>query len=145
MNDHNHGSHEALEAALDRALRRSFKAPGLPPGFREQLRAAIVRSGEVDHAALRHQLEREEREALREMRAGYVRVRRQAMFTMLLAAFVGGAAATWALPLLAQVIGPRPAALMAALGAVAGIVVAVGYSLRSQWQPLVDRVVRWVA
>ena len=145
MNDYNKDSHEALDAALDRALRRTLKAPALPPGFREQLRAAIVRSSEVDHAALRRQLEREEREALREMREGYVRVRRQAMFTMLLAAFVGGAAATWALPLLAQLVGPRPVALMAALGAVAGIVVAVAYTLRSQWQPLVDRVLRWVA
>ena len=134
-----------LDTALDAALRRSLKAPGLPSGFREQLRAAIARSASVDHAALRRELEREERETLRAMHEGYVRVRRQAMSTMLLAAFVGGAAATWALPLLAQLIGPRPVALMAALGAVAGIVVAVGYSLRSQWQPLVDRVVRWVA
>lgn len=145
MNEHDNNPHAALDAALDRALRRTLKAPALPPGFREQLRAAIVRSASVDHAALRRQLEREEREALREMHEGYVRVRRQAMFTMLLAAFTGGAAATWALPLLAQWIGPRPVALMAALGAVAGIVVAVGYTLRSQWQPLVDRVARWVA
>src|SRR5512137_2984866 len=108
MNEHNAGSHEALEAALDRALRRTLKAPALPPGFREQLRAAIARSTEVDHAALRRQLEREEREALREMHEGYVRVRRQAMFTMLLAAFVGGAGATAALPVLAKLVGPRP-------------------------------------
>jgi len=145
MNEHGKDSREALDAALDRALRRSLKAPELPPGFREQLRAAIARSASVDHAALRRQLEREEREALREMREGYVRVRRQARFTMLLAAFVGGAAATWALPLLAQWVGPRPVALVAALGAVAGIVVAVAYTLRSQWQPLVDRVARWMA
>lgn len=142
MNEYDKDTHEALDAALDRALCRTFKAPALPPGFREQLRAAIARSPAVDHAALRRQLEREEREALREMREGYVRVRRQALFTMLLAAFVGGAAATWVLPMLAVALGPRAAT---SLGAATGLVIALGYLLRSQWQPLVDRVVRWVS
>jgi hypothetical protein len=133
-----------LDTALDAALRRSLKAPGLPSGFREQLRAAIARSASVDHAALRRELEREERETLRAMHEGYVRVRRQAMVTLLLAAFVAGAGATWALPLLVQQFGSQAGLVLAGIGAVAGLGIALAYVLRGQWQPVANRLARWL-
>ena len=37
-----------LDAALDGALRRELQPPDLPEGFRERLRAAIVRAPQLD-------------------------------------------------------------------------------------------------
>lgn len=135
---------QALEAALEVALQREFSAPGLPAGFRERLRAAIVRAAQVDHAALRRELEREERATLRALQEGYVRVRRQALVTMLLAAFVAGAAAIFAMPLLVAGFGSQaPLVLAGGVGALA-VVAGIGYALRGAWQALGERLLRWL-
>lgn len=145
MNDQHPGrSPEALAAALDVALRRSLRAPEPPPEFRAGLRAAIARSAGTDHEALRRELEREQRAALRELQAGYVRVRRQALFTLLLAAFVAGAAATWALPLLADTFGARAGLVLAGIGALVGTGIALAFGLRGHWQPFASRLQRWL-
>lgn len=136
-------NNEALETALDAALRREFTAPAVPAGFRERLRAAIVRSAQVDHGALRRELEREERETLRALQEGYVRVRRQALVTLLLAAFVAGAGAIWAMPLLVARFGNQAPLVLAGAAALIALVVGIGYALRDGWQPLGTRLARW--
>jgi hypothetical protein len=137
-------SPDALEAALDAALRKALPAPAVPAGFREGLRAAIVRSSQVDHGALRRELEREEREALRSMQQGYVRVRRQALFTMLLASFVAGAGAIFAMPLLVARFGTQAPAVLAGAAGLAALALGIGFALRNRWQSLSAPLLRWL-
>jgi len=132
---------QALDAALDSALRRELHAPELPAGFRERLRAAIVRAPQLDHARLRRELEREQREAMAALREGYVRMSREVFAALVCVAVVfGAAAATW-LPELAK----RLDLDMGQLVALACVVGAVAYAVWVARRPLVGRIMRWIA
>jgi hypothetical protein len=119
-----------LEQALDRALARSLIPPGLPKDFRQQLRAAIVRSPSVDHARLRAALEREHAQQLAELQSGYVRLRQRTLGGLIGGAFAAGLLITFALPWITAHFGPNAVFALPAIGAAAGLAL----SLRSWWQ-----------
>ncbi len=132
---------EAFDSALDSALRRELQPPALPAGFRERLRAAIVRAPQLDHERLRREIEREQREALAALREGYVRLSREVFIALVGGACVlGAAAATW-LPELAKRLDLDVGQLVA----MACSFGAVGYAAWLARRPLVGRITRWLA
>jgi hypothetical protein len=116
---------DALDSALDRALARALPPPGLPADFRGQLSAAIAREAALEALGpgLRSRLEREQRERLAEFEAGYTRLRRRTLATLIGGAFAAGAAAAVALPWLKLMFGPNAVLALAILGTVAGLAI----------------------
>jgi len=119
-----------LEHALDAALAKTLAAPGLPAGFREQLRAAVVRIAPEDRAQLRAALEREHAVQLAELQDGYVRLRQRTLGTLIGAGFAAGLAVTFALPWLKAHFGDNGVFALPAIGVVIGLVL----SLSVWWQ-----------
>jgi hypothetical protein len=113
------------DAALDSALARALAPPELPAQFRNQLTAAIAREAALEIAmwGARPRLEREQRERLAELEAGYMRLRRRTLGTLIGGAFAAGAAVAVALPWLKSAFGPNAMLVLAALGAVAGLAI----------------------
>ena len=95
-----------LERALDEALRRALHPPEVPPGLRNRVQTAVSRSVGSDLKSLRERLEAERRRQLQDLEADYVRVRRSTVATLVGAAFVAGAAVTFAMPWLRAHFGP---------------------------------------
>jgi hypothetical protein len=119
-----------LEQALDQALARTLIPPALPPDFRRQLRAAIVRSATTDPAQLRAAVEREHAQQLAELQSGYVRLRQRTLGALIGGAFAAGLLITFALPWITAHFGPDAVFALPAIGAAAGLTL----SLRSWWQ-----------
>ena len=117
----------AFDRALDAALARALPPPELPADFRARLTAAIAReaAGEVPHVQQRARLEREQLERLQEFEAGYLRLRRRTLGTLIGGAFAAGAAVTVAMPWLKSTFGPNALLVLAAVGAVVGIAIGV--------------------
>jgi hypothetical protein len=113
------------ERALDRVLARVLESPVLPAEFHARMQAALVRARESAGAGAsgRARLEREQRERLAELEAGYLRLRRRTLGTLIGGAFAAGAAVAVALPLLRASFGPNAIFILAALGAVAGLAI----------------------
>jgi hypothetical protein len=132
---------DALASALDAALRRELRAPELPAGFHERLRAAIARAPQLDHERLRREIEREQREALAALREGYVRLSREVFIALVGGACVLGAAAAVWLPEIAKRLDLDVGQLVA-MACAAG---AVGYAAWLVRRPLVGRITRWIA
>ncbi len=120
----------ALDQALDRALAKTLTAPGLPAGFREQLRAAVVRTVPEDRAQLRAALEREHAVQLAELQDGYVLLRQRTLGTLIGAGFAAGLAVTFALPWLKAHFGDNGVFALPVIGVVIGLVL----SLSVWWQ-----------
>jgi hypothetical protein len=110
---------------LDAALARALPPPELPTDFRAQLTAAIAREAALGAVSLaaRPRLEREQRERLAELEAGYLRLRRRTLGTLIGGAFAAGAAVAVGLPWLKEIFGPNAMFALSALGAVAGLAI----------------------
>ncbi len=110
--------------ALDAALAAALEPPALPAGFRARLDAALEESqlGTDRRAARAAALERERREQLAELEAGYLRLRRRTLGTLIGAAFAAGAAVALALPWLQAAFGPNTPLALAGAGTLAGLV-----------------------
>ncbi len=113
--------------ALDAALAAALEPPALPVGFRARLDAALdaleeSRLGTGRRAARAVALEREHRERLAELEAGYLRLRRRTLGTLIGGAFAAGAAVALAMPWLQAVFGPNTPLALAGAGAFAGLV-----------------------
>ena len=123
---------ESLERALDAALARAFIAPGLPAGFRQQLRAAVARSADAmaGRAQRRAAAERELAEQLADLRSGYVRLRQRTLGTLIGVAFATGLLLNYALPWIKAHYGNSGVYALPAIGAAIGL----GLSLRAWWQ-----------
>jgi hypothetical protein len=94
----------------------------LPTHFATRLQAALLRARAAPGLRqARAQLERERDEQLRELQAGYVRVRRRTLVTMIAAAFASGAAAVSVMPWLEVRFGSLGPPLLAAAGALLGL------------------------
>jgi hypothetical protein len=119
-----------LEQSLDHALAKTLTAPGLPAGFREQLRAAVVRNGPGDRVQLRAALEREHAAQLAELHSGYVRLRQRTLGTLIGAGFAAGLAVTFALPWLKAHLGDNGVFALPAIGVAIGLAL----SLSVWWQ-----------
>lgn len=118
----------ALDAALDAALARTLLPPELPADFRARLQAAITREAESGAAGaqVRARLEREQEQRLREFQAGYLRLRRRTLVTLIGGAFVAGATITFAMPWLQSLAGANTPLLLVAVGS--GVGLAIGLS-----------------
>ncbi len=110
---------------LDAALARALPPPELPADFRAQLNAAIAREAALGAASItaRPRLEREQRERLAEFEAGYMRLRRRTLGTLIGGAFAAGAAVAVALPWLQSTFGPNAMLVLPALGALVGLAI----------------------
>lgn len=117
----------ALDAALDAALARALLPPELPPDFRARLGAAITREAAVEAVSpqARARLEREQLERLRELEAGYLRLRRRTLGTLIGGAFAAGAAIALALPWLHATFGARTPLVLAAAGGIVGLSIGI--------------------
>ena len=117
-----------LDAAIDAALTRALVPPELPLDFRARLNAALAREAgsEAGSAQVRARLEREQRQRLAEFEAGYLRLRRRTLVTLVGGAFTAGAVITFALPWLRSVAGPNTPLLLVAVGSAIGL--AIGLS-----------------
>jgi hypothetical protein len=117
----------ALDAALDGVLTRVLPPPQLPAGFRAGVLAAIARDAQSEalNPALRARLEREQRERLREFEAGYLRLRRRTLGTLIGGAFAAGALVALALPWLRATFGPSAPLVLASAGAAIGLAIGI--------------------
>lgn len=124
-------SDEALDRSLDAALAHALVAPSVPAGFRARVQLALTRAAadDADGAALaqlRQRLESEQHQHLRELRAGYLRLRRRTLAVLIGGAFAAGASAALAMPWLTSHIGPSAPVVMSGIGALLGLAVAFG-------------------
>ena len=107
--------------ALDRALTAALRPPGLPADFRAGLYRALERAAGQALQERRAELELEHRRTLDALQAGYVAVRRDTLVMVLAVAFTAGAAATVALPWIAQVLDVQASTLAPLLAGVIGL------------------------
>jgi hypothetical protein len=110
---------------LDAALARALPPPELPLDFRARLGAAIVREAEHGAAnlAARPRLEREQRHLLAELEAGYMRLRRRTLGTLIGGAFAAGAAVAVAMPWLKATFGANAMLVLSVAGAAIGLTI----------------------
>jgi hypothetical protein len=127
------------DRALERALARALRAPPLPADFHQRLAQTLARTA-ADPVTdqMRAQLERERREQLAALEAGYLRVRRRTLGTLVGGAFASGAGVALALPWLRASFGQDTPLILASLGGVIGLAIAVlSWMERPQaWNPL---------
>ena len=116
------------EQALDAALAIALGPPELPADFRARLNAAIARESDREALSpqLRARLEREQRQRLLEFEAGFVRLRRRTLGTLIGGAFAAGAAVAIAMPWARATFGPNAMLVLASIGAAVGV--AIGLS-----------------
>jgi len=110
---------------LDTALARALPPPELPPDFRARLSAAIAREAELGAASLatRPRLEREQRQLLAELEAGYTRLRRRTLGTLIGGAFAAGAAVAVAMPWLKATFDGNAMLVLSVVGAAIGLAI----------------------
>ncbi len=119
------GAEGAQMRKLDEALAAALQPPSLPPGFEARLAAALQAEPRPEWGrAAREALEREHLERLAELEAGYVRLRRRTLGTLVGAAFAAGAILTLALPLLQRAWGANLPYILAGGGALLGLALA---------------------
>lgn len=117
-------SADSREQRLDAAVSKALEAPPLPAGFRSRLNAAMARSREpAGLQTLSTRLEREHRQVLAELDAGYVRLRRRTLMALIGGAFAAGGVAAALLPWLTEMFGPAALFVLAVLGALAGVAI----------------------
>ena len=113
---------DSPEQRLDAALSKALRAPCPPSDFRSRLVAAIARTREPDGIqTLRARLEREHRECLADLRAGYIRMRRRTLAAIVGGAFAAGAGSIFLLPWLTELFGSAALFVLAVLGAAVGL------------------------
>jgi hypothetical protein len=123
-------SGDRLECALDRALQRNLVAPSLPAGFRQQLQAAIIRSGERDPSMTVAALEHELAAQLAALHSDYVRLRQRTLGTLIGVAFAAGLLINFALPWISAHFGSNGVFALPAIGVAVGL----GISARVWWR-----------
>jgi hypothetical protein len=111
-----------LDRALDTALQRALPAPALPANFRARLQAALVRAGDAEPMP-RVALEADYRRQMSAMHAGYVRLQRRTLGTLIGVAFVTGIGLTLAIPWLRASYGDVVLLIVPGAGAVAGVII----------------------
>jgi hypothetical protein len=125
------GSDSLEMRKLDAALATALQPPSLPEGFESRLAAALNDEPPPEWGrAARETLEREHLERLAELEAGYVRLRRRTLGTLIGAAFAAGAVLTLALPLLQRAWGANLPYILAGGGALLALAL-VAASLKS--------------
>lgn len=108
---------------LDAALAAALPPPPLPAGFRARLDAALKAEARAPggRAARAAALEREHREELAELEAGYLRLRRRTFGALIGGAFAAGAAVALGMPWLQAAFGADAPLVLAGAGALAGL------------------------
>jgi hypothetical protein len=127
------------ERALEAALTRALRPPSLPADFHQRLQQMLARAA-ADPVTdeIRSRLERERLEQLAALEAGYLRLRRRTLGTLVGGAFAAGAGVALALPWLRASFGPDTPLILASLGGAIGLVIAaLSWMERPQaWNPL---------
>lgn len=114
-----------LYGALDAALERALRPPAPPADFRMRLSAARAHAAEPEDAeSVRMRLEHERRDGLAELEAGYLRLRRHALGTLICGAFAAGTGLRLLLPWLKAVLGSDATLVVALLGGAAALAIA---------------------
>lgn len=129
---HGNGTENRQMHALDAALAAVLEPPALPAGFRTRLATALAeadRAGD-SRAARAASLERELRERLAQLDAGYVRLRRRTLGALVGGAFAVGAVMALAMPSLEAAFGARTPLALAGAGTL------VGFGLIGAWMSI---------
>lgn len=121
--------------ALDSALARALAPPAVPAQFEAHLRAALARESEAKLASSRSRFEREHRERLAVLEAGYIRLRRRTLAALIGSAFAAGLAVPVVLPWFNEHLGRYAPAVLAALGATIGLCIGAGSWVTAQRVP----------
>lgn len=112
-------------ALLHSALQKVLTPPSLPEGFRATVMTEVLADRLAELESRRLALELEHAKALAQMRFGQVRIRRDTLALIAVAAFTAGSCAHLALPWLRANTGMDSAAiapvLALAIGAVSGL------------------------
>ena len=121
------------EDALDAALGRAVRPPSVPAQFRAHLQAALLRAREGDGTSdARRRLEREHRERLKELEAGYLRLRRRTLGAVIGGAFAAGIAVPLVLPWFNEHFGRLAPVALASVGGAIGLCIGVQSLLRAR-------------
>jgi VIT1/CCC1 family predicted Fe2+/Mn2+ transporter len=99
------------------------------------LQAALARESDAKLAGVRSRFEREHRERLAELEAGYLRMRRRTLGALIGGAFAAGIAVPVALPWFNEQFGRYAPAALAAAGAAIGLCVGVASWFNAQQAP----------
>jgi hypothetical protein len=126
MTDPEHPDSE-WNRALDAALRRALPPPALPSQFRARLQSALAREADQDLPAARSRLEREQRERLAELEAGYLRLRRRTLGNLVGGAFAAGVAVALALPWLRESFGANAPLALSGVGVLIGLAIGMAF------------------
>jgi hypothetical protein len=129
MTDPEHPGSE-WDRALDGALRRALRPPAVPAQFRARLQSALAREADSNLSGARSRLEREQRERLTELEAGYLRLRRRTLGNLVGGAFAAGVAVPLALPWLRESFGEDAPLALWVLGALVGLAIGLGFWAR---------------
>jgi|ERR1700683_2521538 len=116
--------------ALDAALERALAPPALPSQFRARLQSALAREGDANLSGARARLEREQRERLAELEAGYLRLRRRTLGNLVGGAFAAGVAVALALPWVRESFGDDAPLALSGVGTVVGLAIGIAFWAR---------------
>jgi hypothetical protein len=116
--------------ALDAALKRALAPPALPSQFRARLQSALAREGEPNLSGARARLEREQRERLAELEAGYLRLRRRTLGNLVGGAFAAGVAVALAMPWVRESFGDDAPLALSGVGTVVGLAIGIAFWAR---------------
>ena len=125
------GARSRLDRSLDEALRSVLRAPGVPATLRTRLDAALSQAEGTDLSALRRRLESERRQQFEALQAGYLRVQRGTLGTLIGVAFAAGAASAIAMPWLRAHLGAYTPMAITWAGAALGLGMVFFEPLRS--------------
>lgn len=122
---------DALQAALDGALRRTLVPPALPADFEQRLSAAIARLPADERARQRRALEQEREEQLAQLRRDSVRLRLNTLGALIGGAFVAGVGTALLWPWINATFAPHGSLALATIGAGVGLAIGLSGWLRS--------------
>lgn len=124
------------DSPLDAALAHALTRPAVPTQFRAHLQAALARESDAKLSSVRSRFEREHRERLADLEAGYYWLRRRTLAALIGGAFAAGVAVPIVLPWFSEQFGSYAPAALAAVGAAVGLCLGAASWVRTQQTPL---------
>ncbi len=118
-------THDA--ALLERALQQALQPPALPDGFRARLTARLQSEQTAALAARRQQLAHEYEQQRQQLRADYVRLRRDRLAIIIASSFAAGVCVSLLLPWLYRLVGSTDSVslTLAALASISALVAGI--------------------